>query len=97
MPPQLVVTQAHGLDVGDALYNAPRVSPLFPHEELPPAFMASLPRYVGEYPVFDDVFRLDGICPSSEAARHKWLRENAVIEERAIGCGPRDWLRPARL
>ncbi len=75
----LVVTNTNGLELGDSLQAVPRVASGFPHPEMPPVFMASLPRYNDAYPVFQGAsFRLDGMCPQSDVARQRWLAENAV-------------------
>lgn len=75
----LVVTNTHGLEPGDSLKAVPRVASEFPYQEMPPVFMASLPRYNDAYPVFQGaLFRFDGICPQSDVARQTWFAGNAV-------------------
>jgi hypothetical protein len=75
----LIVTTTHGLELGDSLNAYPRVSSEFPHQEMPPEFMASLPRYNHAFPVFQGaLFRLDGMCPPSDYSKQNWLAENAV-------------------
>ena len=74
------MTGSSGLNLEDRVYAIPHVSSVFPLQEIPPVLMASLPRAFSDYPVFEDaVFRLDGLCPSSDEAKHTWLGAMAVI------------------
>ncbi len=74
------MTGTSGLNLEDKVYAIPQVSSAFPLQEIPPALMASLPRAQSHYPVFEEaVFRLDGLCPSSDEAKRTWLGANAVI------------------
>ncbi len=74
------MTGTSGLNLEDKVYAIPQVSSAFPLQEIPPVLMASLPRAFSHYPVFEEaVFRLDGLCPSSDEAKRTWLGANAVI------------------
>jgi hypothetical protein len=77
---QLIVTGSNGLNLEDRVYAIPHVSSVFPLQQIPPVLMASLSRAFTDYPVFEDaVFRLDGLCPSSDEAKRTWLGSVAVI------------------